>query len=299
VPTCEEVLLRVLAAGVCHTDLHIIDGAMPHLPLPRVLGHEITGETDELGPVVVYASWGCGECLLCRRGEEQLCPHAAEAGWVRDGGYAEFVLVPSKRYLLPLNGLVDPIRAAPLADAGVTPYRAVRRARDWLRAGDTAVVIGAGGLGQFAIQYLRLLTDVRVVAVDLAAAKRQRALELGADEATEPSELDLRACAVFDFVGADETLELAARVVEPTGLVVVIGEAGGVIPFGLGRVPHEATFTTSIWGSRDDLEAVLRHARAGELDWQVEALPLDDVNDALDRLRSGDVVDRLVVLPDH
>jgi len=90
VPTCEEVLLRVLAAGVCHTDLHIIDGAMPHLPLPRVLGHEITGETDELGPVVVYASWGCGECLLCRRGEEQLCPHAAEAGWVRDGGYAEF-----------------------------------------------------------------------------------------------------------------------------------------------------------------------------------------------------------------
>ena len=293
-PRGDEVLVRVRGAGVCHTDLHLLDDA--ERPRPLVLGHEIAGETDELGPVLVYASWGCGACRFCRGGDEQLCPRGETAGFGRDGGYAELVLVPARRFLFPLEGL-DPVGAAPLADAGLTPYRAVRRIRERLRRGTTALVLGVGGLGQFAVQYLKLLTDARVVAVDVAERKRERALELGADEARPPGEVDVEADAVVDFVGSDESLALAATAVAQQGIVVQVGAAGGRLAFGLGAVPYEAHFTTSVMGSRDDLVAVLAHARRGEMDWSVETLPLERANESLERLRRGDVLGRLVLTP--
>ena len=297
-PRGEEVLVRVRGAGVCHSDLHMIDGLIPGLPLPRVLGHEIAGVAEGLGAVLVYASWGDGTCRWCRRGEEQLCARAAEPGWVRDGGYAEALVVPSKRYLLPLGDL-DPVRAAPLADAGVTAYRAVRRLQPWLAGDGTAVVLGAGGLGQFAIQLLRHAGDARVVAVDPDQAKRDQARLLGADQ-TAASGADLEpgaAVAVLDLVGSDATLAEAARLVRPTGVVMVVGEAGGRLPFGFGAVPNEAHLTTSLWGSYRDLVAVVELARAGTLRWEVEALPLHRVNEALERLRHGRVRGRLVLTP--
>jgi propanol-preferring alcohol dehydrogenase len=290
------LVLRVLSAGVCHTDLHMIDGAVSGLKLPLVLGHEIAGEAPGIGPVLVFASWGCGQCASCRQGEEQLCPDAAEPGWVHDGGYAEFVAVPSSRYLLPLRGL-DPVRAAPLADAGVTPYRAVRRAMPWLKYGGSALVIGAGGLGQFAIQYLRLMGADVVLVVDPSAAKRRRACELGADDALPPEREPRDCAAVFDFVGTDETLALAFRAVRRGGLIMLVGEAGGRVPFGFGAVDHEVALTTSIWGSQADLEAVLDLASSGRLQWAVEEFPLEDVNDALNRLRRGDIAGRAVLRP--
>jgi alcohol dehydrogenase, propanol-preferring len=297
-PRGEEVLVRVRGAGVCHSDLHMIDGLIPGLPLPRVLGHEIAGQADGLGAVLVYASWGDGTCRWCRRGEEQLCARAAEPGWTRDGGYAEAVLVPSRRYLLPLGDL-DPVRAAPLADAGVTAYRAVRRVRPWLAGGGTAVVLGAGGLGQFAIQFLRRAGDARVVAVDPDPAKRDQAGRLGADHtAAAAGELEPGAAvAVLDLVGSDATLAEAAWLVRPTGVVMVVGEAGGRLPFGFGAVPDEAHLTTSVWGSHRDLVAVVELARAGAVRWEVEALPLHRVNEALERLRQGRVRGRLVLTP--
>jgi propanol-preferring alcohol dehydrogenase len=295
-PRGEEVVVRVRGAGVCRSDLHIVEGRFPELPLPLVLGHEIAGEAEGLGEVLVYASWGCGSCGFCRRGEEQLCAQASEAGWLRDGGYADFVVVPSRRYLVPLGGL-DPVRAAPLADAGVTPYRAVRRIGDVMRRGERAVVIGVGGLGQFAIQYLRLLTGARVVAVDPVEAKRQRALELGADEAVPPEGVEGRVRVVFDFVGSGESLALAAAIVERGGFVVVVGEGGGQLPFALDLVPWEATLTSSVWGSLEDLRAVVELAGRSEIEWHVETLPLTEVNTALDRLRRGEVLGRLVVAP--
>lgn len=295
-PRGDEVVVRVRGAGVCHTDVHLIEGRWPGFVLPRVLGHEIAGEAEGMGEVLVYASWGCGSCAFCRAGQEQLCPRAAEAGWGRDGGYAEYVLVPSPRYLLPLEGL-SPARAAPLADAGLTPYRAVQRVRSWLPDGATAVVLGAGGLGQFAIRYLRLLTRARVVAVDLSEPKLERARRLGADEALPPAGLAGPVEVVLDFVGTNESLSLAARSVARAGIVVQVGEAGGCVPFGMGLVPHEAHFTTSIWGSRSELTAVLELARSGELDWHVETLALAEVNEALERVRRGDVLGRLVVTP--
>jgi propanol-preferring alcohol dehydrogenase len=292
----DAVVVQVRAAGVCRTDLHIVDGRFPDLPLPRILGHEIAVHAPGVGDALVFASWGCGSCLFCRRGDEQLCPDAHEPGWYTDGGYAEALLVPSARYLLPLRGL-DPAGAAPLADAGVTPYRAVARARAWLDEGTNAVVIGAGGLGQFAIQYVKLLSRATLVVVDPDPTKRRRALQLGADVAAAPDETLPRANVVFDFVGSDDTLRAGARILERGGLLVLVGEAGGSLPVRFGNFPHEAHVTTSVWGSRSDLEAVLALARDGRLRWDVECLPLGSVNTALDRLRRGDVSGRLVVVP--
>lgn len=296
-PQGDEVLVRVKGAGVCHSDLHIVDGMYSDSPLPLVLGHEISGEAEGIGEVLVYASWGCRSCELCFQGDEQLCAKAAEPGWARDGGYAEYVIVPSKRYLLPLDGL-DPIRSAPLADAGVTPYRAVRRISGWLsKDGSTAVVLGVGALGQFAIQYLKLLTRARVIAVDLNERKLRRALDLGADEAVTPENVTRSARAVLDFVGSNETLALAVRILERGGILTQVGEGGGRMSFGMRHVPHESSFTTSIWGSMQDLSAVLEYAREDRLDWQIEPLPLESVNEALTRLRKGDVQGRFVLTP--
>jgi propanol-preferring alcohol dehydrogenase len=294
-PREEEVVVEVRSAGVCHTDLHLLDGQTDLEP-PLILGHEIAGVAAGLGPVLVYAAWGCGGCRFCAQGEEQLCSELVLPGFERDGGYAERVLVPSERYLLPLEGL-DPVGAAPLADAGLTSYRAARRVAADLGGGATALVVGAGGLGQFALQYLKLLTDARVVAVDPSHEKRELALELGADEAAAPDEVDVPARAVLDFVGSDSTLALAARLVEPGGIVVQIGAARGQLAFGLGDVPWEARFTTSIMGSLADQDAVLGYARRGEVRWHVEPLPLEAANDALDRLRRGNVRGRLVLVP--
>lgn len=292
-PRGDEVLVRVRGVGVCHSDLHIVDEDRPR---PLVLGHEIGGDAEEVGEVLVYPAWGCLECRFCRAGDEQLCPRAETAGFDRDGGYAEYVVVPSRRYLLRLDGL-DAVGAAPLADAGLTPYRAVRRVSDRLGRGATLVVLGAGGLGQFAVQYGKLLTAARVVAVDVDARKRARALELGADESVTPEEVDERAAAVIDFVGSDDTLVLGARVVEPAGAILHVGAAGGRLLYGFNALAPEAAIGTSILGSLDELRAVLDHARRGELRWHVEALSLEQANEALGRLRRGAVVQRLVLTP--
>ena len=294
-PEGTQRVVRVLAAGVCHSDLHMIDGAIGG-PLPRVLGHEIAGHLQGVGNVLVYPCWSDGTCEYCRRGLEQLCPAAAEPGWGVDGGFAEQLLVPHLRFLLPLGDL-DPVRAAPLADAGVTPYRAVSRALPWLTAGATALVIGAGGLGQFAIQYLRLLTAATVVAVDPSEPKRLRALSLGPHEAVAPGD-DLPAAeAVFDLVGSEVTLGQAVERVLPAGVVIVVGEAGGRVPFGFSLVPYEAHLTSSVWGTYRDLQAVLGIAQRGDLTWDVEPMPLARANEALSRLRNGQVAGRIVLTP--
>lgn len=293
-PRGEEVLVHVRGVGVCHSDLHILEEE--DRPRPLVLGHEIAGDADDVGEVLVYPAWACLDCRFCRAGDEQLCPQAETAGFDRDGGYAEYVLVPSRRYLLPLDSL-DAVGAAPLADAGLTPYRAVRRVRERVGDGATLVIVGAGGLGQFAIQYGKLLTAARVVAVDVDERKRARALELGADDAVAPEDADEPAAAVIDFVGSDDTLVFAAQIVQPTGAILHVGAAGGRLIYGFNALASEATIGTSILGSLDELRAVLEHARRGDVRWHVEALPLERANEALERLRRGDAVQRLVLAP--
>jgi propanol-preferring alcohol dehydrogenase len=322
-PTGTEVRIRVAACGVCRTDVHIADGLQARVDLPVTLGHEVAGTIDVVGPegerllrrqrlgigdpVIVYGGWGCGACRECVAGVEQLCAYSRAPGFQMDGGYAELMLVPHPRHLLPLRSL-DLVRAAPLADAGVTPYRAVRRAEPWLVAGSRVLLIGAGALGQFAIQYLRLLPAARreiIVAVrELDPGRLEQATALGADLALLASDDDMTLDAlggpaevVFDVVGNDETLAHAAAVVAPGGVVMLIGEAGGRLAFGFETAPVESWLTTAAWGSRDDLRNVVRLAERGRLRWEVEPMPLRDAAIAHARLRAGEVDGRLVLVP--
>lgn len=292
----EETVVRVLACGVCHSDLHVAEHYFSSSPVPLVLGHEVAGETPDGERVLVYTPWGCGDCAYCRRGEEMICPNSTEAGMLTDGGYAEYMLVRRRRYLFPIGDL-DPVKAAPLGCGGVTPFRAVKHALPWLGKGKTAVVIGAGGLGQFGIQYLRLMSDATVIAGDPSPQKQARAIELGAASASHPDELEGPVDVVLDFLGSEETLKTSARLVDRGGLVEVIGLFGGTIPFGLGYVPHEAHFMSSIWGSLDDVRELVALARREDLQYTIETLPLEQANEAHDLLRRGEARGRIVLVP--
>ena len=280
----------VLACGVCHTDLDLIDSEATRTP--HVLGHEVVVAGPSGEPCLVYASWGCRRCSHCRSGDEAMCPDVVIVGVHADGGYAEALVVPDESYLYPIGDL-DPAEAAPLADAGATSYRAVRRAMPASRA----VVIGVGGLGQFAIQWLRLVGACSVTAVDTAPAKLGRALELGADEACLPMAEIEPAPVVLDFVGTAESLQLARSLVQRQGRIVIVGGGGGAIEVGMEAIPYETWVTTSIMGSRSDVTTVLEHAQRGNLDCHVGELPLNDAGTALERLREGEVTGRLVLKP--
>jgi alcohol dehydrogenase, propanol-preferring len=316
-----EVLLRVAGAGLCHSDLHLMHWRAGTLPygLPFTLGHEVAGTVAALGPgadgievgepVLVYGPWGCGRCRACSVGAEHLCEvggTARGAGLGRDGGLAEYMVVPSPRLTVPLDGL-DPVAAAPLADAGLTPYHAIRRVLPLLRPGTSAVVIGVGGLGHVAVQLVKALSPARVVAVD----RREHALEVaarsGADAVLPASGLapaQLRAAAggrgaavVVDCVGSDETLALAAGAVAPGGHVSVLGLAGGTFPMRFGAVPLETPVIFSNWGTREELAEVVALARAGAIAVETERVPLAAVPAAYERLAAGGSCGRLVAVP--
>jgi alcohol dehydrogenase, propanol-preferring len=323
VPTPEprgaEVRIRVAGCGVCHTDLHIARGEMPRVELPVTLGHEVSGWVDAWGPdargaleaaglgegdpVLVFGGWGCRNCTDCRSGEEERCAFGRSPGFQVDGGYAEAMLVPDPRYLIGL-GALDPMRAAPLADAGLTPFRAVRRAAPWLESGARVLVIGFGGLGQFALQYLRRLPGLIVVVRDLNPDKAALALAMGADAAFDGTEGDAAgevagpAAAVFDFVGSDETLELGAGLVAPGGLLMIVGEGGGALRFGFAAPAVESWVTTAAWGSFEELHQVVGLVAAGSLAWDVEPMPLAQAAAAHARLERGEVAGRIVLAPD-
>lgn len=322
-PLGTEVRIRVAGAGICHTDLHIVDGIQTRVVLPRTLGHEVSGFIDAIGPeakgqlrrarlelgepVVVYGGWGCGACLQCRSGDEQRCADSVAPGFQADGGYAEAMLVPHPRHLVALGDL-DPVRAAPLADAAITPLNAIRRASPWLSPGARVLVIGAGALGQFALQLLRLVVprgrDLVIAVRELEPERLERAAELGADVgllAVDP-ELTIEGLngppdVVLDFVGTDGTLAHASAVIAPGGAIVLVGESGGEVPFGMERQTVESWLTTVAWGSPDDLREVVRLARRGRLTWETETMPLEQASDAHERLRRGAVAGRVVLTP--
>ena len=301
-----QAVIDVLACGICHSDLHAVAGDYP-TTLPVTLGHEVVGRHDRLGNVLVYAPWGCRQpgCYACASGQENICPNSAEAGLINDGGYAEQMLVVDERYLVPIGDL-DPAAAAPLACGGLTAYRAVKHALPFLTTPSwsslpdgrpRALVIGAGGLGQFGLQYLLALSDAEVTVLDASADKRAAALALGAHHAVAPGEVEGIFSAVIDFVGAQATLEAAAAHVARQGCIVLVGLYGGSIPFGIGRVPHEAHLLTSIWGSLDELHELVALVREHGIRSEVEIVGLAEVPTAHERLHRGDVRGRFVIDP--
>jgi propanol-preferring alcohol dehydrogenase len=318
-----QVVVKVGGAGACHSDLHLMEwpeGTMD-FDLPFTLGHENAGWVESVGagvegleqgePVAVYGPWGCGRCRACRSSAENHCERQAEIGAFGgglglDGGMAEYMLVPNPRLLLPLGDL-DPREAAPLSDAALTPYHAVKRSLHLLHPGSTAVVIGVGGLGHMAVQILRAVSPARVIAVDVSAEKLELAREVGADEAVESGEAaaeqirsltdGLGAELVIDHVGTDETIALGAAVARFASDVTIVGLAGGTFEFAFGALPFDATLTVPYWGSAIELVEVLDLARAGKIRAHVERFSLDDVEEAYRRMREGTLDGRAVICP--
>ncbi|MGN2636190.1 NAD(P)-dependent alcohol dehydrogenase [Nocardia takedensis] len=318
-----QVLLKVTAAGVCHSDIAVMSWPESEFPyeLPLTLGHEGAGTVAALGDgvtefavgddVAVYGPWGCGTCHPCAAGRENYCLRAAELGinppgLGAPGAIAEYLIVDNPRHLEPLNGL-DPVSTVPLTDAGLTPYHAIVRSLPKLVPGSTAVVIGAGGLGHVAIQLLRALTPARVIAVDLAEDKLDLARTVGAHETVTSDDkaadrikalTDGRgATAVFDFVGAPPTTATAAAAVAMEGDVTIVGIGGGTVPVGFGALPFEVTVTAPYWGTRPELREVLDLARAGSVRVHVETFGMDEAPLAYERLHSGKINGRAVILP--
>ncbi len=312
-----EVLVRISGAGVCHSDLHVIDGEVGVRQKPITLGHENAGIVERVGSLVtevkpgdgvaVFGAWGCGVCALCEQGEENLCQKPIYPGVMVDGGWAEKLLVPHPRNLVKLNGL-DPVIAAPLTDAALTPYRAVRKALSRLGPGRTLAIIGVGGLGHMALQIARALTPAtQLIAIDVSDAKLAMAKELGADHcinaqtevgaAVKAATGGAGADAVIDFVGNDATLANAVASVAIAGKLVVVGIAGGTLPFSFWKIPLECEVTTSIWGNRRELKDVLELARRGLIAPHIERQPLSAINEVIARLHAGDVRGRVVLTP--
>lgn len=311
------VVVRVGGSGVCHSDLHFLSGEREFGGLPHTPGHENAGWVEQVGPgvegfepgdpVAVFGGWGCGQCRFCLGGDEQICNVMRWGGVGPPGGYADYLAVPGARHLVHLRDL-DPVTAAPLTDAALTPYRAVKKTLPRLVPGTTAVVIGVGGLGHFGLQLVKTLTPARVIAVDTAADKRALAADLGADRVFDPGQVDVPsgivqatggdgATAVFDFVGADATLPDALGSVARQGIVVLVGLAGGQARFST-DVATEAVVTTSHWGNHNELEEVLDLARADRIQAHTAQYPLDQINQVFQQLANGNITGRAVIVPD-
>jgi alcohol dehydrogenase, propanol-preferring len=260
-----QILVKIGGAGACHSDLHLMEipAGTRSFKLPFTLGHENAGWVEKLGPgdpVIVYGPWGCGLCMNCRMGMENYCekPGGPTPGGLAgyDGGMAPYLLVPAVRFLVPLRSL-DPRDAAPLSDAALTSYHAIKRSLHLLGPGSTAVVIGAGGLGQMAVQILRALSAATtVVAVDTAADKLELAKRMGADEGLLSGDKAVKrvqdmtrgqgAELVLDMVGVNATLQMAAQVSRVLGHLTIVG-IGGISLLGLDPRAHRRGKSRPDW----------------------------------------------------
>jgi propanol-preferring alcohol dehydrogenase len=317
-----EVLIKVGGAGACHSDLHILDAPAPPGPAvaPFTLGHENAGWVETMGPgatgfvkgdpVIVYGPWGCGLCMNCRVGRENYCQNPGDikaGGLGSNGGMAPYFLVPSTRFLIPL-GTLDPREAAPLSDAALTSYHAVKRSLHLLGAGSTAVVIGAGGLGQMAIQVLKALSGATtVVAVDTSPDKLAIAEQMGADEALLSGDAAVTriksmtrgqgAELVLDMVGVKPTLSMASQLARVLGHLTIVGLGSGSVPVNFHGPARECSVTAPYWGYIPELMEVVQLAQAGKIKMLVEHFALDQAPEAYHLLHDGKIAGRAVITP--
>jgi len=321
-PGAGQLLIKVGGCGLCHTDIGLMARTRAEwldTPPPFTLGHEIAGWVAEIGqgvvgfkggePVAVVPVWGsCGHCAPCRRGEENFCYYIERligAGVGFDGGLAEYVVVDA-RFVVPM-GDFDPVLAAPLTDAGLTTYTAIKPALPSLVPGSTAVVIGVGGLGLLGVQFLRTLSSASVIAVDNDAKHLELAKQHGADHtllsdastAEQIRSLTSGAGAAFilDCVGAEGTLKTGVAALARLGRLTLVGAALKTVTFGLHEVPWGAQLATSMNGGTVNLREVIELARLGRIESIEDRYPLSRVNDGYNDLRNGKLRGRAVVIP--
>jgi len=326
-PKGSEVLIRIERCGVCHSDLHMQDGyfalgdgktldVREGRTLPFTLGHEIAGAVERAGPdapgakigakVAVFPWIGCGQCAACKAGEENLCTKNRHLGVSADGGFASHVLVPHPRYLIGYAPL-SPSFAGALMCSGLTAYSALKRLRSHAARGP-ALLVGLGGVGMMGLAIAKALFPQPPIVADIDAGKREAALKAGAAAAFDPIDREARRAlikstaggvfAACDFVGSEKSLAFATGALAKGGKVVVTGLLGGSFPlpatmFVLKAMTVEGTLT----GTLQEANELIALARAGKLSpLPIEERPLSEAQAALDDLRAGRVVGRVVLV---
>ena len=320
--------MKVGAAVLCQSDLHLIIGVChKNLPinLPKTPGHVRAVWVVETGIsvpesikkgdlVVVFGGWGCGFCSYCKRGDEQMCQAARWPGLSEyDGGFSEYLLVPSYRFLIRVDEQthLKPEELAPLTDAGLTPYRAIKKVRHILGPNRSVAIMGIGGLGFYATQYARILgSGASVVALDRSDEKLEMAKEIGgADFTLNTSDSEVRSKVdkitngegvdvVLDTVGLESTINLAVDILNKNGAIVIVGLFGKEITTPLFQtVIREYQVYGSLWGNYNELREVIELAKKGKIKHQVHKFPLSKVNEAIDLLRAGGIEGRAVIIP--
>lgn len=328
-PEGTQVLIKVKAAGVCHSDLHLWDGSYDLGPgrkplslkdrgisLPLTMGHETVGEVVALGPdakgdikvgdvALVYPWLGCGKCETCQRDEENMCQTPRSLGVHCDGGYADHMLVPRPQYLVNLKGL-DPVVAAPYACSGVTTYSALKKVDD---LNQPVVIIGAGGLGLMALTLLKAMGGKGAIVVDIDARKREAAEKEGALGSVDGAAADAveqiakkaggPVKAVIDLVGNAQTSQLGFDCLARGGKLIMVGLFGGGATFALPLIPIKAvTIQGSYVGNLKETKELLDLVRTKNVPpVPIVKLPLAKANQALTELQSGKLVGRAVLTP--
>jgi NAD+-dependent secondary alcohol dehydrogenase Adh1 len=314
-----DVIVKVGAAGLCRTDLHIIEGqwaSRSNVPLPYIPGHENAGWVHEVGSAVTNVAVGdgvilhplvtCGLCRPCRAGDDVHCENSSFPGIDRDGGMAEY-LKTTARSVIKLDASLQPADVAALADAGLTAYHAVRKAVPLLYPGTTAVVIGAGGLGHIGIQTLAALTPARIVVVDPSEPALELAATLGANETVRGGSgqidkvLELTGGAgaevVFDFVGEQGAEKDGWQMTKRAGSHYVIGYGGCVEVETIDLISTERNIIGNLVGSYNDLAELMTLAAQGKVTLHTAQYALDDVNQAIDDLDQGRLRGRGILVP--
>src|SRR5947209_16684851 len=313
-----DVVVKIGGAGVCRTDLHIIEGqweAAMGPPLPYTIGHENAGWISEIGSgvtnvavgdtVILHPTPTCGLCRACRAGQDMHCVQSRFPGLDSDGGMAEYLLTTA-RACVKLDPSTDPADVAALADAGITAYHAVRKAAPLLHPGTTAVVQGAGGLGHIGIQCLKALTATRVVVVDKNPDALKLAGEIGADETVLADGSHVAAVGELTGGGATVVLDFVAEqgaemdgwhMTAPAGSYFVIGYGGELRIPTLDFVAGEKNIVGNIVGTYTDLAELMVLAEAGKVTLHTPQYPLDKAVDALHDLDAGKVRGRAILVP--
>ncbi|ALA52839.1 zinc-dependent alcohol dehydrogenase [Shouchella clausii] len=319
VPTVEygEVLVKIKACGVCHTDLHAAHGDWPVKPkLPLIPGHEGVGIVEEIGEGVTSIKVGdrvgipwlysaCGECEYCLTGRETLCPDQLNAGYSVDGGYAEYCKAPAN-YIVKIPENLDFAEVSPIFCAGVTTYKALKVAD--AKAGDWVAIYGIGGLGHVALQYAKAM-GYNVVAVDIMEDKLELAKRLGADLTVNGLQVDPvqeikekvgGVQAAISVAVTKKAFEQAYGSVKRGGTLVVVGLPNDELPIPIfDTVLNGVTVKGSIVGTRKDLQESIEFAAQGKVRTNIETQPLDKINEVFERMENGKINGRVVLTIDE